>query len=288
MTSYRFIDVLGEAALLDPCNKRTANVVAFDKVKCMTLTKADFAFLLKGVRSVLLQIQKTRIITDQQALGKSKGGRCVSGGGGGGVAVLTAYGSENLKKESNSLITKIDNSMNRRISMMNSKGFRVESRVPTVISRLGRFFSESLYLSLYSRMYRDMLINEIKTIEFGEKAAKVMRENSEYETAVEAIRKEVRIILEKEPSFRSAEENLFISGLLRQKNGIRDRLTKGWPGHQFHELCRTIKFVRVKPMKRVSALYATVEYYYHWALCIFLFQTSQSIRIKIMPGKEIK
>ena len=62
----------GEVALFDPSNKRSANVIAFDKVKCMTLTKADFGFLLKGVRSVMVQVQKTRIITDQQALGKSK------------------------------------------------------------------------------------------------------------------------------------------------------------------------------------------------------------------------
>ena len=270
----------GEAALLDPCNKRTANVVAFNKVKCMTLTKADFAFLLKGVRSVLLQIQKTRIITDQQVLGKSKIGRCASSGGGvGGVGVLSNYGSEIVKKESNNLIVKIDASTNRRISMMNSKGFRVEARVHTLIIRLGRFASESLYLSLYSRMYRDMLINEIKTIEYGEKAVKIMRVNSEYKTAVEAIRKEVRTILEKEPSFRSAEENLFISGLLRQKNGIRDRLTKGWPGNQFHELCRTIKFVRVKAMKRVRNVIALIEYYYH---CVFFF----SQYVKDMQGNS--
>ena len=114
--------------------------------------------------------------------------------------------------------------------------------------------SESLYLSLYGRMYRDMLINEIKLMEYGEKAAKIMRENTEYNTAVTAIRKQVRTILEKETAFRSTVENLFISGLLRQKNGLRDRLTKGWPAHQFNDLCRTIKLVRVRPLKRVRKI----------------------------------
>lgn len=232
---------------MDPYNRRTANVVAFDKVKCMTLTKADFGFLLKGVRSVLVQIQKMRIITDQQALGKTK----LSAGRGGSSGIIANNTIENSKKESNNLFGKNDNSINRRISMMSNKGFRIESRVPTIINRLGKFLSESLYLSLYSRMYKDMLINEMKVIEFGEIAGKIMRENNEYIKAVNAIRKQVRMILEKEPSFRSTEENLFISGLLTQKNGLRDRLTKGWPGHQFYDLCRTIKIVRVKSMKRV-------------------------------------
>ena len=40
----------GEIALIDVSGKRSANVVAFDNVKCLTLSKADFGFLLKGVK----------------------------------------------------------------------------------------------------------------------------------------------------------------------------------------------------------------------------------------------
>ena len=199
----------------------------------MTLTKADFGFLLKGVRSVMVQSQKMRIITDQQALGKPK---------------LSGMG-DNVKKDMHLVVR---HGTNRRITSMNSKGMRNEYQIPTIIKRLGKFMSESLYFSLYGRMYRDMLINEIKIMEYGDSAARIMRENNEYSSAVDAIRTEVRVILEKEAAFRSTVENLFICGLLRQKNGVRDRLTNGWPAHQFNDLCRTIKIVRVKPMKRVS------------------------------------
>lgn len=207
--------------------------MAFDKVKCMTLSKADFGFLLKGVRSVVVQLKKMRVITDQQALGKGKSG-----------------GYENVKKEMN-LLVKSEGTKSRRITSMDPKGVRSEKKVPTFLKRIGKFMSESLYFSMYGRMYRDMLLNPLKTVEFGEKAAKIMRENDDYNSAVDAIRLQIRVILEKETAFRSTVENLFISGFMRQKNEVRDRLTKGWLAHQFNDLCRTIKIVRVKPMKRV-------------------------------------
>ena len=223
----------GEIALIDVSGKRSANVVAFDNVKCLTLSKADFGFLLKGVRTVMVQSRKMRSVTDQQALGRTK------------------TSNTDLKKDSN-LTTKTESTRNRRISIMDIKGVRVEKKVPTLLKRLGKFMSESLYFSMYGRMYREMLINPLKPLEYGEKAAKIMRDCDDYTSAVDAIRLQVKVILEKEIAFRSSIENLFICGLMRQKNGVRDRLTKGWLAHQYNDFCRTIGVLRVKPMKRVS------------------------------------
>ena len=99
----------------------------------------------------------------------------------------------------------------------------------------------------------DLILNPQKSVEYGEKAAKILRENSDYSIAVDAIRQQVRVILEKEPAFRSSVENLFITGFMCQKNGFKDRLTKGWQAIQFNDLCRTFKMTHVKPMKRVSS-----------------------------------
>lgn len=137
---------------------------------------------------------------------------------------------------------------------MTNKGIRCEQRIHSIIKRLSKFMSESLQITLYSRMYRDMLINEIKILEYGDSAMKIMRENENLATASLAIRLEVKGILDKEPAFRSATENLFICGMMRQKNGVFDRLTKGWPAHQYNGLCKSLKFLRVKPMKRVSII----------------------------------
>lgn len=69
---HKYSQSLGETALIELNNKRTANVIAFDRVSCMTLSKADFGYLLKGVRGAMVQTQKIRLITDQQSLGKIK------------------------------------------------------------------------------------------------------------------------------------------------------------------------------------------------------------------------
>ena len=90
--------------------------------------------------------------------------------------------TDNSKKDITTIISKNDTGYHRRVTALNNKGGRHEIKIPNLINRLGKFMSESLYLSLYGRMYRDMLINEIKLMEYGEKAAKIMRENTEYST----------------------------------------------------------------------------------------------------------
>ena len=81
--------------------------------------------------------------------------------------------------------------------------------------------SESLAINLYSRFYRDMLLNELKAGGLGEFSSKIMREHhSDYEGGVKAIRHTTNYILGKEPAYRDNSENLFIFGLMRQKNNI--------------------------------------------------------------------
>jgi hypothetical protein len=222
---------------LGPHYRRSANVIAFDKVKCLTLGKADFGLLLNGARGAMVQVRKLRVISDQQALGKPKQGL---------VGDALKDSNQDRKPES-------DTAYNTRVSSMNRKGVKVAEKIPTLLKRLGRFMSDSLYFSLYARMYRDLILNPQKSVEYGEKAAKILRENSDYSIAVDAIRQQVRVILEKEPAFRSSVENLFITGFMCQKNGFKDRLTKGWQAIQFNDLCRTFKMTHVKPMKRVSS-----------------------------------
>lgn len=182
-----------------------------------------------------MQVRKLRVISDQQALGKAK----------------QNLAGDALKDSNQDRKTESEHAYNTRVSSMNIKGVKVAAKIPTLLKRLGRFMSDSLYFSMYARMYRDLLLNPQKSVEYGEKAAKVMRENSDYTIAVDAIRQQVRVILEKEPAFRSSVENLFITGFMCQKNGFKDRLTKGWQAIQFNDLCRTFKMTHVKPLKRV-------------------------------------
>ena len=168
---------------------------------------------------------------------------------------------------------------------MNRKGIKIAEKIPSLLKRLGRFMFDSLYFSLYARMYRDLLLNTQKSVEYGEKAAKIMRENNDYSAAVDAIRQQVRVILEKEPAFRSSVENLFITGFMCQKNGFKDRLTKGWQAIQFNDLCRTFKITHVKPMKMVRTFSCVYIFQYIFAVCytyaaltlVLIFSSTSSI-----------
>jgi len=64
---YKAGDFFGENALVDAATtKRTANVIATEDVTCMTLSKAEFNYLMKGVKSILLQQRDKIKISDLQ------------------------------------------------------------------------------------------------------------------------------------------------------------------------------------------------------------------------------
>lgn len=213
-------------------------MVALERVKCMTLSKADFGILLKGVRSVMVQLRKVSTLTDQTALREA--------------AIEDGEKLKKDKKESSiySIRAKV-----RVASFLNSNGMKCSSRVRTLFKTMAKFMSQSLSTTLYGRMYRTMLSNPTKISEYGQNASKVMLDNewNTYRGAVNEIRLLCRVILEKEYSFRSTVENNFITGLMDQCHGLKDLLTKGWMPYQFNDLCKKIKIIRAKPMDRVRA-----------------------------------
>jgi hypothetical protein len=203
-------------------------VIAVDEVVCKTLTKAEFGFLLKGIKGTLMNRKRMRSISDQQALGRKK---------------LSTKGDS--EKED----------LKRRITTVQKDGFRDTEKAKTFLRRMLRFMTESMFINIYRRMYREMLIVEKKSFEYGDIAIKIMTDHSEDpEAAVAAIRKNVMNILGKEPDFRSQIENRFIAGLMHQKNEVTDKLCTGWAVHQCTSLWKNLEFHRIKPSKRVSLL----------------------------------
>ena len=238
----------GEIALLDASKKRSANVIALDRVKCMTLSKADFGILLKGVRSVMVQLRKASILTDLTALREA-----------------AVEDGENLMKEKEEKSVYSVRAKVRAASFYNSNGMKCSGRVRTLFKTMAKFMSHSLSTTLYRRMYRTMLSNPPKIPDYGQKAVKIMLDNensNNHRRAVNDIRLQCRIILEKEVSFRGVVENIFICGLMNQCHGLKDLLTKGWLPNQFNDLCKTMKILRAKPMDRVRTCIFTYFIYH--------------------------
>jgi hypothetical protein len=240
---------LGEVALIEAAAKRTANVIAVDAVSCMSLNKADFDFLLKGLKSVMMQNHQVRHINDERVLSSKPASKL-----------------ESAQSKKDGGIEK------RRISGFDPKGHRNEQRMANLLKRMGKFMFESLYDSLYGKLYREILLNEAKALEYGDIATNILNESANRVEAVKAIRDQVKRILDLDPTSRSSSENSFIGGLMRQRNMLHDKLCHNWPAYQFNDICKKLRMVRVKPLRRVSVCrQSSVIFYrlnstsFHWS-----------------------
>jgi CRP-like cAMP-binding protein len=211
----------GEVALIEASARRTANVISLEAVSCLTLSRNDFHRLLKSLKVKILEHQATRGVSTQQAEQSSE------------------------IKQLNSLSRK------RRISGFNTHGQRDEVRIGNILRRFARFTTESLWNSLYSRMYREMLLDPNKVNEYGKYASFVIKSTDSRWEGVKAVEEQALRILELDPARRTPADHSFIFGLMKQRNGFKDRLCKNWPIHQFQVLCKKIRIMRVKSFRKI-------------------------------------
>ena len=151
----RLADV-GDVALMEANNRRTANVVSIDTVNCLTLSRTDFTRLLTTLKVKLLEHQ----------------------------AVRGASNMAGMKGASSDLLQTSSLANKRRISSYNTHGHRDDNRINNLFKRFTKFTTESLWNSLYSRMYREMVLDPSKQIEYGLVAEEIMRENDQRYGAV--------------------------------------------------------------------------------------------------------
>lgn len=215
-------DFFGEVALIESSNRRTANVISVDSVSCLTLSRNDFNRLLKNLKVKLLEHQAIRSNNEQQD-------------------------TQTSIKQATTLASK------RRISGYNTIGQRDEVRISTLLRRLCTFMTESLWNSLYSRMYRDVLLDSSKLTEYGKVVQQLMKSSStetRFET-VTNIAEAAGRILESDPARRTQAEHAFVLGLLKQRNHLKDRLCRSWPPHQFALLARKVKFAKFRYLRKI-------------------------------------
>ena len=208
---------VGEIALIDPLQKRTANVIALSSVTCMTLSRSEFDQLLRGIKSALMQHSAMRQI-----------------------------GARRQRKENKVRLFK-----KRRISGFDDSNFPSETLIDGLLKRFFRFTMESLWASLYFRLWREMVLRPIKIDEYGEIANYIMQSCQNRTLAIQAIRTRACEILQQEPQRRSVNDHKLIIGLMRQKNSLKDRICKNWLSYQYSDLCRRVRFLRVEPLRKV-------------------------------------
>lgn len=220
VATLRAGDFFGEVALIEASNRRTANVISNNTVSCLTLSRSDFNRMLRNLKVKIMEHQAMR-----------------------NANAPKAEASEN--KHMSSLSRK------RRISGFNTHGQRDEVRISNLFKRYAKFTSEAMWNSLYSRFFRDLLLDGTRMAESGKYASLVMRGGSTRFEAVQNITEQCVRILEMDSGRRTSSEHAFIVGLLKTRNHLREKLCKAWPPHQFVSLCKKLKFVRVKPFRKI-------------------------------------
>jgi len=214
LLNYHAGDFFGEKALLDAAGKRTANVISTTPVTCMSLNRNDFNNTFKHLRAQLMEHQAMQSANAQQA---------------------QSHGGQQLSKRA--LIKK--NNERRRITTFGPDTKASPARLLNFIRRISKFLTESLYLSLYAKLYAAMVVNPGGAHVFGDHALQILHSCSERTTAIPAIQEKVRSILETHAAKRGDREHELICGLLRQRNHLTDRCCKDWPAYQITDLCKS-------------------------------------------------
>lgn len=244
--------------MIDSGSMRTANVVSTVASTCMVLSRGDFDKLLTNIKNVF---------TEQSI---AKGYAPVKGhhhhhhhghhghhhghhqsGGGSHSDHSDHHHRSGLDGAANALFTR--NSYKRRISGFDNLGHPCGLHKNNLLKRFSKFASEAMWNSLYSRMFRELKISPEKIEDCGKLAVKIMKENTQRNAAVQAIRDNIRRILTMDIARRSSTENAFIMGLMNQKNGLNDLFCSSWPTYQYAELCKKIRYLQVQPLRKVSA-----------------------------------
>lgn len=212
-------DFFGEVALIEQNNKRTANVISATQVSCMTLSRVEFSSLLSNVRNSLLENSTVRSIALRKA-----------------------------KKNITSVKGQIGK---RRITVMNDANEKNYLLVPGILRKFMKSMNESLYLSIYARFYRELLLRPNKAELYGDHAKNITVMHAGREAAVQAIMTHVLTVGKQDPNDRDPLDSSFLYGVLMQPNMLRDKICKGWPSYQYRLLCRQVRVIRVKPLTKI-------------------------------------
>lgn len=212
-------DFFGEVALIEPNNKRTANVISMTQVSCMTLSRIEFSSLLANVRNSLLEDSTIRSIA--------------------------------LRKAKKNITSTKGQIGKRRITVMNESNDKNYLLVPGMLRKFIKSMNESLYLSIYSRFYRELILRPHKAELYGDHAKNIPIMFSSRESAVQAIMNIILAVGRQDANEREPADSSLLYGVLMQPNMLRDKVCRDWPSYQYRLLCRQVRVIRVKPLTKV-------------------------------------
>lgn len=135
----------------------------------------------------------------------------------------------------------------RKITSVDPSGAKSDQS-GTLLRRLARFMTDSLWGSLYGCMYREMLLNDTIVPNYGPIALHIMDTCGDRDTAERQIAAETARILSKSSSARSGAEISFVMGIMNQRNVVKNNVCKHMQPAQFASFTSKVRFLRARPL----------------------------------------
>jgi CRP-like cAMP-binding protein len=206
----------GEMCLMDPSSIRNSNVVSLESCSCMSLSRADF-------NSVLREIKLQELASNAEIYANKK--------------------SRKNKKE------------NKRTLKVTGMGPDAAPKIPelmeSILSRMTKFVSESLWNSMYAKVFRDVILQPKRIEDYGEILWEIMLNDPNRSESSKLIAEKCVEIGSKPPKERTALEQTLICGMLRQTNKLRTNMCADWHPFQYTDLCKSIQIKVYAPLKTV-------------------------------------
>ena len=212
-------DYIDEMALLDHAHVRSFNAISVDDLYCFVLSRNNFDLLMKSYN--------------------------------GGTMNKSIFEGLHHKESKQNGPNAYLRAKYRRVSAFDIENRKSSERSRRYLKTMCTFMAESLWISMYWRMFRSLSINTSLQIKYGSQATEVMRQNYDKNLAVKSIALLAKHILLRKPSERSNSDLQFIAGLLQQKNEFVKRYCENWTQHQFLLLARKLRLHSVGAMTRI-------------------------------------
>jgi len=210
-------DYFGELALIDPSNKRTANVISVGPVTCLCLSRSDFNALLSSDEGQLSFFRENAIARKNKSNGR--------GGG-----ILSHF---------------------RRISAFDLVNKKSELLAENLFKRLGKFMSEAMWNSMHSRLYRRLTLNTALYEDGGLILKYLFDKNNNRSAFIEVLSSEVKRISDLESMERNPQEVELLFTFLNQENELKSNICKDWPSYMYKELCTKGKILHYRSLKKI-------------------------------------
>ena len=143
--------------------------------------------------------------------------------------------------------------MRRRITAFGEHNEPNERNESMILKKMSTFIMETLWISLYWKLYRCLILTPKREKEFGSHVKEFLI-HDDRSSAVYSIMAKVQHVLSIPYTNRSHDDILLLAAILKQKNQFYDKYCSEWKVYHLLKFCKKIHFHKVHAFHKVQKL----------------------------------